>query len=127
MTIGTTIAVVLAAFILSVIFAPIFIPMLRRLKFGQSIREESPQSHMKKAGTPTMGGIIFILSIIVTTIVLGLGLDFYTTQTTVLLIVFVGFGVIGFLDDGLKVIFKHYSSHKLNILYVVFPNNQSSF
>jgi len=91
---------------LTVILAPIGIPMLRRLKFGQSIREEGPQSHMKKAGTPTMGGLIFLLSIIATTVVCGLLLDVFTTHTVVLLLVFIGFGIIGFLDDGIKVILK---------------------
>ena len=106
MTFGTTAAIIVAAFILTVVFAPIGIPILRRLKFGQSIREEGPQSHMKKAGTPTMGGLIFLLSIIIATVVVGVVTDYFTTQTFILLLVFVGFGIIGFLDDGLKVIFK---------------------
>lgn len=106
MTLATTVTILVTSFILTVILAPIGIPMLRRLKFGQSIREEGPQSHMKKAGTPTMGGIIFLLSIIITTVVCGLLLDIFTTQTVVLLLVFIGFGIIGFLDDGIKVIFK---------------------
>ncbi len=106
MTLATTVAILVTSFILTVILAPIGIPMLRRLKFGQSIREEGPQSHMKKAGTPTMGGIIFLLSIIMTTVACGLLFDVFTTQTVVLLLVFVGFGIIGFLDDGIKVIFK---------------------
>lgn len=106
MTLATTVTILVTSFILTVILAPIGIPMLRRLKFGQSIREEGPQSHMKKAGTPTMGGIIFLLSIIITTVVCGLLLDVFTTQTVVLLLVFIGFGIIGFLDDGIKVIFK---------------------
>lgn len=106
MTLATTVTILVTSFILTVILAPIGIPMLRRLKFGQSIREEGPQSHMKKAGTPTMGGIIFLLSIITTTVVCGLLLDVFTTQTVVLLLVFIGFGIIGFLDDGIKVIFK---------------------
>ena len=106
MTLATTVTILATSFILTVILAPVGIPMLRRLKFGQSIREEGPQSHMKKAGTPTMGGILFLLSIIVTTIACGLIFDVFTTQTVVLLLVFVGFGIIGFLDDGIKVIFK---------------------
>lgn len=106
MTLTTTMTILISSFILTVILAPIGIPVLRRLKFGQSIREEGPQSHMKKAGTPTMGGLIFLLSIILTTIIVGLIFELFTTQTVVLLLVFVGFGVIGFLDDGLKVIFK---------------------
>ena len=106
MTLATTVTILVTSFILTVILAPIGIPMLRRLKFGQSIREEGPQSHMKKAGTPTMGGIIFLLSIIATTVTCGLLLDVFTTHTVVLLLVFIGFGIIGFLDDGIKVIFK---------------------
>ncbi|MGM9951496.1 MAG: phospho-N-acetylmuramoyl-pentapeptide-transferase [Lysinibacillus sp.] len=106
MTLATTVTILVTSFILTVILAPIGIPMLRRLKFGQSIREEGPQSHMKKAGTPTMGGIIFLISIITATVACGLLFDVFTTQTVVLLLVFVGFGIIGFLDDGIKVIFK---------------------
>ena len=106
MTLSTTLTILVSSFLLTVILAPIGIPVLRRLKFGQSIREEGPKSHMKKAGTPTMGGLIFLLAIIVSTIVVAMILDLFTTQTVVLLLVLVGFGVIGFLDDGLKVIFK---------------------
>ncbi|MEO4053619.1 phospho-N-acetylmuramoyl-pentapeptide-transferase [Solibacillus sp. CAU 1738] len=106
MTLATTMTILAISFVLTVILAPIGIPMLRRLKFGQSIREEGPQSHMKKAGTPTMGGILFVISIIATTVIAGNIYELFTTQTVVLLLVLVGFGVIGFLDDGIKVIFK---------------------
>jgi len=106
MTITTTITILAISFIVSVVLAPIFIPLLRRLKFGQSIREEGPQSHMKKAGTPTMGGIIFLISIIATTVIVGNMLDIFTTQSVVIILVLAGFGLIGFLDDGIKVIFK---------------------
>ena len=106
MTLSTTLTILVSSFLLTVILAPIGIPLLRRLKFGQSIREEGPQSHMKKAGTPTMGGLIFLLAIIVSTVVVAMIFDLFTTQTVVLLLVLIGFGVIGFLDDGLKVIFK---------------------
>lgn len=106
MELATTLTILAIAFIVTVILAPISIPLLRRLKFGQSIREEGPQSHMKKAGTPTMGGIIFLVAIIITTVGVGSYLDLFTTHTIVLLLVLVGFGVIGFLDDGIKVIFK---------------------
>lgn len=106
MTLPITLTTLASSFLLTVILAPLGIPLLRRLKFGQSIREEGPQSHMKKAGTPTMGGLIFLLAIIVATVVVATLFDLFTTQTVVLLLVLVGFGVIGFLDDGLKVIFK---------------------
>lgn len=106
MTVSTIAIVFAAAFILTMALAPAGIPLLQRLKFGQSIREEGPESHFKKAGTPTMGGLIFLVSILLVTLVLGFVFDFMTTQTSTLLLVFLGFGVIGFLDDGLKVIFK---------------------
>jgi len=106
MTIATTITILAISFFISVILAPFLIPILRRLKFGQSIREEGPKSHMKKAGTPTMGGIIFIISIIATTVIVGNYNNVFTTHTVVLLLVLCGFGLIGFLDDGIKVIFK---------------------
>jgi phospho-N-acetylmuramoyl-pentapeptide-transferase len=106
MTITTTITILAISFIVSVVLAPILIPILRRMKFGQSIREEGPQSHMKKAGTPTMGGIIFLISIIATTVVVGNIFDIFTTQSVVMILVLAGFGIIGFLDDGIKVIFK---------------------
>lgn len=106
MTLTAIIFIMLGAFIVTAALAPVGIPLLRRLKFGQSIREEGPQSHMKKAGTPTMGGLIFLVGIIITTVIAGLVTKLYTTQTTILLLVLIGFGVIGFLDDGLKVIFK---------------------
>lgn len=106
MTIATIITILAISFFISVILAPFLIPILRRLKFGQSIREEGPKSHMKKAGTPTMGGIIFLISIIATTVIVGNLINVFTTQTVVMLLVLCGFGLIGFLDDGIKVIFK---------------------
>ncbi|MBK3494491.1 phospho-N-acetylmuramoyl-pentapeptide-transferase [Viridibacillus sp. YIM B01967] len=106
MTIATTLIVLAISFFLTAITAPAVIPLLRRMKFGQSIREEGPKSHQKKAGTPTMGGVIFLFAIIATTIVLGYLNDALTSQTVVLILVLFGFGLIGFLDDGLKIIFK---------------------
>lgn len=106
MTIATTLIVLVTSFFLTAITAPAVIPLLRRMKFGQSIREEGPKSHQKKAGTPTMGGVIFLFAIIATTIVLGFLNDAFTSQSVVLILVLFGFGLIGFLDDGLKIIFK---------------------
>ncbi|WP_102692751.1 phospho-N-acetylmuramoyl-pentapeptide-transferase [Rummeliibacillus pycnus] len=106
MSIATMLIILAISFIISVILGPIIIPMLRRFKFGQSIREEGPKSHMKKAGTPTMGGVIFLLSIIATTIIMSFVKGAFTSQTIILILVLVGFGVVGFLDDGLKIIFK---------------------
>lgn len=95
-----------ASFALTAILAPIFIPYLRKMKFGQSIREEGPESHMKKAGTPTMGGLIFMTAIVISTLAIAFFTDLFTTQTLVLLLVFVGFGAVGFLDDFIKVVMK---------------------
>ncbi|MEK5443226.1 MULTISPECIES: phospho-N-acetylmuramoyl-pentapeptide-transferase [unclassified Fredinandcohnia] len=93
-------------FIISVILSPIFIPFLRRLKFGQSIREEGPKSHQKKSGTPTMGGIIIMVSILLTTLLVSNRLGELSVTTYLLLFVTLGYGVLGFLDDFIKVVLK---------------------
>lgn len=93
---------VLIAFGISVILCPIFIPFLKKLKFGQFIREEGPQSHQKKSGTPTMGGLIILFSIVITSL-------FYikdNKEIIPILFVTLGFGLIGFLDDYIKVVLK---------------------
>ena len=89
--------------IIALILGPITIPLLRRLKFGQNIREEGPKSHLKKAGTPTMGGVMFILS---TTIVMFIMSDSFTEKGMVALYSLIAFGFIGFLDDFLKILKK---------------------
>lgn len=94
---------VLVAFFISILGGPILIPLLHKLKFGQSIREEGPKSHQKKAGTPTMGGIIFILSSFIT---MALVIKKPGDEAMVALYAFVAFGIIGALDDGLKIIRK---------------------
>ena len=93
---------VLISFALSVILGPVVIPILRKLKMGQTERAEGVQSHLKKAGTPTMGGVIILASIVITS------LFFVKDYPNVIPIVFVtlGFGLIGFLDDYLKVVLK---------------------
>lgn len=106
MTLVTTFMIVGIGFLLTVLLTPLFILVIKRMKFGQSIREEGPQSHMKKAGTPTMGGFVFIISIVLTTLGVAFYLEMLTTQTIVLVLVFVGFGLIGFLDDFIKVALK---------------------
>lgn len=106
MTLATTLTAIAVAFILSAISGFVIIPTLRRMKFGQSIREEGPEAHQKKAGTPTMGGLIFITSIVLSTLLLSYIFGVMTTQTIVLLLVLIGFGVIGFLDDFIIVVLK---------------------
>lgn len=93
---------VLIAFAISVLLGPVVIPYLRKLKMGQTERVEGVQSHLKKAGTPTMGGIIFLLSTVVTSL-------FYVKdypKIIPVLFLTLGFGIIGFLDDYLKVVLK---------------------
>jgi phospho-N-acetylmuramoyl-pentapeptide-transferase len=97
---------ILLGFLITVLISPIFIPFLRRLKFGQSIREEGPKSHQKKSGTPTMGGLMILLSIILTTFVMTGKFAEPTAKTYLLLIVTFGFGLLGFLDDFIKVVMK---------------------
>lgn len=108
MNISTLLMTIAIAFLITVLLSPIFIPFLRRLKFGQSIREEGPQSHLKKTGTPTMGGLIIVVGIIITSIIMvskasanGIGYELW-----LLLLVLVGYGFLGFLDDFIKVAMK---------------------
>lgn len=106
MTPATILTAIAVAFTISLISGLIIIPALKRMKFGQSIREEGPEAHQEKAGTPTMGGLIFIISIILSTLSLSYIYDVMTTQTIVLLLILVGFGAIGFLDDFIIVVLK---------------------
>jgi phospho-N-acetylmuramoyl-pentapeptide-transferase len=97
---------ILMGFLITVLLSPFFIPFLRRLKFGQSIRKEGPKSHQKKSGTPTMGGIVILLSIIITTFVMTGKFSKPNVETYLLIFVTVGFGLLGFLDDFIKVVMK---------------------
>ena len=90
------------AFLISVVLSPFVIPFLQKLKVGQTEREEGVKSHLQKAGTPTMGGLIILISIVVTSL-------FYVSRfprMIPVLFLVVGFGIIGFLDDYLKVVMK---------------------
>ena len=93
---------VIISFLISVVFCPILIPFLRKLKFGQTEREEGPQSHLKKNGTPTMGGLGILASILLTSLI------YIGKFTEILPVLFMtlGFGLIGFLDDYIKVVKK---------------------
>lgn len=93
---------VLVSFALSAIMGPVIIPVLRNLKMGQTEREEGVKEHLKKAGTPTMGGVIILLSILITSLLYIRS----NPQIIPVLFVTIGFGLIGFLDDYLKVVMK---------------------
>lgn len=98
----TFVVPVLISFVLSVIMGPIVIPMLRKMKMEQTERVEGVESHLQKAGTPTMGGVMILASIVVTSL-------FYVKdypKIIPILFVTLGFGLIGFLDDYLKVVMK---------------------
>ncbi|MEB3749460.1 phospho-N-acetylmuramoyl-pentapeptide-transferase [Geobacillus sp. FSL W8-0032] len=94
------------SFFVTVILSPLVIPFLRRLKFGQSIREEGPKSHQKKSGTPTMGGIMILAAIAVTTVWVAPHFTSVSTGTYLLLFVTIGYGALGLLDDLIKVVMK---------------------
>jgi len=103
--------ILFVSFVATVILAIFIIPILRKFKIGQIEREEGPQSHLGKRGTPTMGGIIIALGIIIGTI--GGYIYYSTTDPTVgrklfpLLLISIGFGVIGFIDDYKKLVLKN--------------------
>lgn len=105
MSLSTTIIIaVIISFAISVIMCPIVIPMLQKLKFGQYIREEGPKSHQSKSGTPTMGGMIILASVIITSIIFIV----FKKNTAIVPVLFVtvGCGLIGFADDYIKVVKK---------------------
>ncbi|ARU62292.1 phospho-N-acetylmuramoyl-pentapeptide-transferase [Tumebacillus avium] len=90
------------SFVIALLLGPLFIPFLRRLKFGQAIRAEGPQGHQKKAGTPTMGGVIFLIAMAITAI----KFSDLSPELWLLLFVTLAYGTVGFLDDYIKVALK---------------------
>ena len=111
---------ILKSIIVASILGPIIIPLLHKLKFGQNIRQEGPKSHLKKAGTPTIGGLIFIFATIITMFIM---VGNPTDEAMIALYSFVGFGFVGFLDDLLKIIKKKNegltSGQKMILLLIV--------
>ncbi|MBS4535414.1 phospho-N-acetylmuramoyl-pentapeptide-transferase [Clostridium sp. D2Q-14] len=96
------IRIIVISFLIALILGPISIPMLKRLKVGQSIREEGPKSHIKKSGTPTMGGLIFLIAALITSLTSGI----INQDLFILIFATLGFGMIGFIDDFIKVVLK---------------------
>lgn len=99
---ATILMSVLISFAISVILGPVVIPFLRRLKVGQTERDEGPKGHLKKNGTPTMGGILILVSVVITSI---LNVKDYPKIIPIIFVT-LGFGLIGFLDDYIKVVLK---------------------
>lgn len=99
---GNTILIILISLVLTLILGKIIIPILRSSHIGQNIREEGPKSHYGKAGTPTMGGIIFLISALVLTLIFVP----FSMKTFILLLSTFGFGAIGFIDDFRKLVLK---------------------
>ena len=93
---------VLISFLAAIALGPMLIPWLKRMKFGQTIYDLGPESHKKKQGVPTMGGIIFMIPMIVVPLIMAQG-DSRWDYLPVALISTLGFGLIGFVDDFIKV------------------------
>lgn len=115
-------AAFISVFILAVIAGPILIPVLRRLKFGQTVRDDGPATHLKKTGTPNIGGLIFLIPMVLVT------LYFSRKYPQMLPILFatLGFGAVGFVDDFIKVVKKrkdglNAKQKSLGLLLVAIP------
>ena len=133
MNIQTTI--LLISFAVTIVLALIIIPILKKINIGQIEREDGPQSHLKKQGTPTMGGIIFMLAIVICTTGIYL---YYKLNGEIeiaknlipMLCLTIGFGIVGFVDDfkklvlqntkGLKPAYKMLGLLIISILYILF-------
>ncbi len=97
-----TMTPLLISFVSSVVLCPLAIPFLRWLKFGQYVRDDGPKSHLKKAGTPTMGGLIILISVVIASV------SHIKENREALAVLFatVGFGLVGFLDDYIKIVMR---------------------
>jgi len=91
-----------ASLVTTLFLGPLVIPVLRKLKFGQNIRSDGPSRHLQKAGTPTMGGVIFLAGLTAGVVLISRG----AMDSVIVLVVTLGFGLIGFLDDYIKVVLK---------------------
>ena len=128
-------AMIVVSFVISVILSFIIIPILKKVKVGQIEREDGPESHLKKQGTPTMGGIIFMIAIILCTtgvyaVLHIIGNTEIAQNLLPMLCVTIGFGIIGFIDDfkklvlhnteGLKPSYKMFGLLLISIAYTLF-------
>ncbi|MBQ2685566.1 MAG: phospho-N-acetylmuramoyl-pentapeptide-transferase [Erysipelotrichaceae bacterium] len=97
---------------------PVAIPILHKLKFGQTVREEGPESHKQKTGTPTMGGLVFIFSSIITSLLVNFN-GIHSMGYLVVVLAFVGYGIIGFIDDYLIVVRKNNDGLKPSLKFLM--------
>ena len=96
---------IIAAFAMTIVFGPVMIPWLKKLKFGQTIYDLGPESHKKKQGTPTMGGIIFAIPALIAAVAFSYG-DTRFEYALMIAVSALGFGLVGFVDDFIKVKLK---------------------
>jgi len=96
------IIITVVSMITTLILGPIIIPILRKLKVGQIIRKEGPKTHIRKSGTPTMGGVMMLIAVVIAILTSGM----YNKDIFVLLAGTLGFGIIGLIDDFIKVVLK---------------------
>lgn len=90
------------AFFITAVSGPFVIPFLRRLKFGQTVRDDGPSTHLKKNGTPTMGGVLIVFSVVITSLMF---IDEYPKIAPILFLT-MGFGFVGLMDDYIKIVCK---------------------
>ena len=129
-----TIFIAIVSFIVTIILATVIIPILKKIKIGQIERDDGPQSHLKKQGTPTMGGVIFILGIIICTVfsyinLKKIGQNDLANKIIPIVFLIVGFGIVGFIDDfkklvlhntkGLKPSYKMMGLLIISIIYII--------
>ena len=106
----------LTAFLLSLLLGPTLIRKLQNLQIGQAVRDCGPQTHLKKSGTPTMGGLLILFSIAISTLLWG---DLSNRFIWLTLVVMVGFGVVGFIDDYRKVVYHSSDGLKARWKYLL--------
>ena len=94
---------VIIGLLLGAAFTRLLIPVLKKMRTGQAIREDGPSSHLAKSGTPTMGGAAIIAAVVITCLLMGT----VSAEMVIILVTFLLFGLLGFLDDYIKVVKKH--------------------
>ena len=107
LTLTKSLFALMIGFMLTTVFGLIMIPILKRIKVGQRISIYVGETHQKKAGTPTMGGLIFIIPTLISTLILlFMGKINYSTNLLIILFVMVGYTLIGFLDDFISILLR---------------------